>query len=93
MWYIAGAYFCFFYGAYFYVTWFPTYLLEYRHLSLKEVGFWASVPLIAAMIGDVTGGWLTDSLYRRTKRLKILAADRGGAGFAGRGRVPGARRR
>jgi MFS family permease len=29
------------------------------------------VPLITAMIGDVTGGWLTDTLYRRTKRLKF----------------------
>ena len=71
MLYIAAAYFCFFYGAYFYLTWFPTYLLEYRHLSLKEVGLWASVPLITAMIGDVTGGWLTDTLYRHTKRLKF----------------------
>lgn len=69
--YIAGAYFCFFYGSYFYLTWFPTYLLEYRHLSLKEVGLWASVPLITAMIGDITGGWLTDTLYRRTRRLKF----------------------
>ncbi|MFI5023799.1 MAG: MFS transporter [Alphaproteobacteria bacterium] len=71
MWYIAGAYFCFFYGAYFYVSWFPTYLLEYRHLSLKAVGLWASVPLITAMIGDIAGGLLTDTLYRRTKRLKF----------------------
>jgi MFS family permease len=29
-WAIAAAYFCFFYGAYFYLTWFPTYLIEYR---------------------------------------------------------------
>ncbi len=71
MWYIAGAYFCFFYGSYFYVSWFPTYLLEYRHLSLKAVGLWASVPLITAMIGDIAGGLLTDTLYRRTKRLKF----------------------
>jgi sugar phosphate permease len=51
MWYIAAAYFCFFYGSYFYLTWFPTYLLEYRHLSLQAVGLLASVPLITAMIG------------------------------------------
>jgi sugar phosphate permease len=56
MWAIAAAYFCFFYGAYFYLTWFPTYLIEYRHLSLKDVGVLASVPLIAAMIGDLAGG-------------------------------------
>jgi MFS family permease len=71
MWYIAAAYFCFFYGSYFYLTWFPTYLLEYRHLSLQAVGLFASVPLITAMIGDITGGLLTDSLYRWTKRLTL----------------------
>jgi sugar phosphate permease len=78
MWYIAGAYFCFFYGSYFYLTWFPTYLLEYRHLSLQAVGVLASVPLIAAMIGDIAGGTLTDALFRRTKRLtfsrRVVAA-------------------
>jgi sugar phosphate permease len=71
MWYIAAAYFCFFYGSYFYLTWFPTYLLEYRHLSLQAVGLLASVPLITAMIGDIVGGTLTDALFRRTKRLKF----------------------
>jgi sugar phosphate permease len=71
MWYIAAAYFCFFYGSYFYLTWFPTYLLEYRHLSLKAVGLLASVPLVTAMIGDIVGGALTDTLFRRTKRLKF----------------------
>ena len=71
MWYIAAAYFCFFYGSYFYLTWFPTYLLEHLHLSLQSVGILASVPLITAMIGDVLGGWLTDALYRRTGRLTL----------------------
>lgn len=78
MWYIAAAYFCFFYGSYFYLTWFPTYLLEYRHLSLSAVGILASVPLVTAMIGDLVGGWLTDYLFRRTKRLtfsrRVVAA-------------------
>jgi sugar phosphate permease len=78
MWAIAAGYFCVFYGSYFYLTWFPTYLIEYRHLSLKEAGLLASVPLIAAMIGDLVGGLLTDALVRRTGRLawsrRIVAA-------------------
>ena len=69
MWYIAAAYFCFFYGSFFYVTWFPTYLLEYRHLSLQSVGVLATIPLITAMIGDIAGGMLTDTLFKRTNRL------------------------
>jgi sugar phosphate permease len=78
MWFIAAAYGCFFYGSYFYVTWFPTYLLEYRHLSLQAVGIWAALPLLAAMAGDVAGGLLTDSLLRKTNRItfsrRIVAA-------------------
>jgi sugar phosphate permease len=71
MWYIAAGYCCFYYGTYFYMTWFPTYLLEYRHLSLKAVGTLASLPLLAGMVGDIVGGTLTDKVYRKTGRLKF----------------------
>lgn len=71
MWYIAAGYCCFYYGTYFYVTWFPTYLLEYRHLSLKSMGALASLPLAAGMAGDILGGTLTDGIYRKTGNLKL----------------------
>jgi sugar phosphate permease len=71
MWYIAAAYGAFFYGTYFYMTWFPTYLLEYRQLSLQAMGVFASLPFLAGMIGDVAGGSLTDTLYKRTGKLKL----------------------
>jgi len=71
MWYIAAGYCCFYYGTYFYMTWFPTYLLTYRRLPLASVGTLASLPLIAGMIGDILGGTLTDTIYRRTGKLKF----------------------
>jgi len=71
MWYIAAGYCCFYYCTYFFVTWFPTYLFEYRHLSLKAVGTWASLPLLAGMVGDIVGGTLTDRVYRKTGKLKF----------------------
>jgi MFS family permease len=71
MWYIAAGYCCFYYGTYFFMTWFPTYLLEYRHLSLKAVGTLASLPLLAGMVGDIVGGTLTDAVYRKTGKLKF----------------------
>jgi sugar phosphate permease len=71
MWYIAAGYCCFYYGTYFYMTWFPTYLLDYRHLSLKAVGVFASLPLLAGMVGDIVGGTLTDTVYKRTGKLKF----------------------
>ncbi|MHB1936738.1 MAG: MFS transporter [Acidobacteriaceae bacterium] len=71
MWYIMTAYGCFFYGVYFFLSWYPTYLEVYRHFSLKSLGFVASIPLFAAMAGDVLGGSISDWVYRRTGRLKF----------------------
>jgi sugar phosphate permease len=71
MWYIAAGYSCFYYGTYFYMTWFPSYLLEYRHLSLKAVGVLASLPLLAGMVGDLVGGSTTDAVYKKTGKLKF----------------------
>lgn len=34
----------------FFLTWFPTYLVEYRGLSFIKTGFLASLPFIAAFI-------------------------------------------
>ena len=71
MWYIAAGYGCFFYGTYFFITWFPTYLLEYRHLSLNSLGKAASLPLLFGMVGDIAGGSLTDRVYKKTGKLKF----------------------
>jgi sugar phosphate permease len=71
MWYIAAGYGCFFYGTYFFLTWFPTYLLEYRHLSLKALGTVASLPLLVGMVGDIVGGTLTDKVYKKTGKLRF----------------------
>lgn len=71
MWYIAAAYGAFYYGTYFFITWFPSYLMEYRHLSLASVGVFASLPLIFAMLGDIAGGLLTDAIYKRTGKLRF----------------------
>ena len=71
MWYIAAGYCCFYYGTYFYMTWFPTYLQQYRHLSVKAVGTLASLPLLAGMIGDIVGGTLTDAVYKKTGKLRF----------------------
>ncbi|HYA17430.1 MAG TPA: MFS transporter, partial [Bryobacteraceae bacterium] len=71
MWFIAAGYGCFFFGTNFYLTWYPTYLREHRHLSLAALGFWASVPLFAGMIGDITGGSLSDLIFRRTADARL----------------------
>ncbi len=80
MWFIALGYGCFFFGTNFYLTWYPTYLREYRHLTVKELGILGSVPLFAGMLGDVIGGALSDLIFKRTgnaKRARRMVAARG----------------
>jgi len=71
MWFVAFGYACFFFGTNFYLTWYPTYLREHRHLSLTSLGFWGSVPLFAGMIGDIIGGALSDWIFKRTKNARL----------------------
>jgi len=48
----------------FFLTWFPTYLVEYRHLSILKSGIYVSLPFIAAFIGTQISGFLSDRLLR-----------------------------
>jgi sugar phosphate permease len=71
MWFVAVGYGCFFFGSNFYLTWYPTYLREYRHLSIKSLGLLGSLPLFIGMTGDVIGGWLTDRIYHKTGNARL----------------------
>jgi sugar phosphate permease len=81
MWWIALGYCCFFFGTNFYLTWYPTYLREYRGLSLLALGFWGSIPLVAGMAGDVVGGWLSDMLLKRTGNARVARRGVAATGF------------
>ncbi len=71
MWFMMIAYGCYFFGTYFFLSWYPTYLEVSRHFSLKSLGFVASIPLLVAVVGNVAGGTLSDWVYRTTGRLKF----------------------
>jgi ACS family D-galactonate transporter-like MFS transporter len=49
----------------FFLTWFPSYLVQARHLSILHAGFYASIPYISAMLGVLFGGVFSDGLIRR----------------------------
>src|SRR4029077_20873509 len=70
MWFISLGYFCFFFGTNFYLTWYPTYLREHLHMSIRSLGIWGSVPLFAGMAGDLTGGSLSDLIFKATGNAK-----------------------
>jgi len=50
----------------FFLTWFPTYLATERHMAWLKVGFFAVLPFIAASVGVIAGGQISDYLLRRT---------------------------
>jgi sugar phosphate permease len=70
LWLLCSMYFCYNYSLAVYLDWFPTYLKDHRGFSLKEMGFYASLPLFAGTLGDLLGGWLSDVRLRRTGRLQ-----------------------
>jgi len=56
---------------YFFLTWFPVYLVQERHMTILKAGFVASLPAIAGFIGGVSGGWLSDRLAKRGYSLSV----------------------
>jgi ACS family D-galactonate transporter-like MFS transporter len=54
---------------YFFLTWFPTYLVKERGMSLLHAGFMTSLPYLAASVGVVLSGWWSDRLLRNGSSL------------------------
>ncbi|VWC58127.1 MFS transporter [Burkholderia lata] len=57
--------FCLNFAIYFFITWFPSYLLQSRGFSLASLGTWGMVPALLAIPGGWLGGYVSDSLFRR----------------------------
>jgi MFS transporter, ACS family, D-galactonate transporter len=50
----------------FFVTWFPTYLVNVRGMDFINAGLWTALPYIGASIGVLVGGQISDRLLTRT---------------------------
>jgi ACS family glucarate transporter-like MFS transporter len=48
----------------FFLTWFPVYLSQARHLSIMKVGFAAALPALCGGTGGILGGVVSDRLLR-----------------------------
>lgn len=57
--------FCSSTSLYFFLTWFPTYLIEQRHMAFVKAGIFTTLPFIGATIGVLGAGWFSDMLIRR----------------------------
>ncbi|HEY7333328.1 MAG TPA: MFS transporter [Bryobacteraceae bacterium] len=81
IWMISLMYVCYQWALQVYLTWFPTYLKEFRGMSLAQMGFYASLPLWTGVLGDLAGGWTSDLLLRLTGNIRSARRIVGVAGF------------
>lgn len=51
--------------AYFFLTWFPVYLVRQRGMTVLEAGLSAAVPALCGVSGGIIGGLISDLLLRR----------------------------
>ena len=55
----------------FFLTWFPTYLVKYRGMDFIKSGYLASVPFLAACAGLLLSGFVSDRLVRQGKSVSM----------------------
>jgi ACS family D-galactonate transporter-like MFS transporter len=53
----------------FFLTWFPTYMVSYRHVSLRSSGLLEAVPFFGAFVGVLLGGFTSDWMLRQGSTL------------------------
>ncbi|WP_321901006.1 MFS transporter [Paraburkholderia tropica] len=49
----------------FFTTWFMTYLVEARHMSMIKVGIFQALPFLGATVGILSAGFISDFCIRR----------------------------
>jgi len=71
LWVLSVMYFFYNYNLNVYQDWFPTYLRQSKGMTLAQMGIYASLPLMAGVIGDLAGGWFSDIVLRRTGNVNL----------------------
>lgn len=71
MWLVTFVDFCYGWSLWVFLTWLPSYLKDARGFDLKQLALFASLPLLAGVVGDTLGGVVSDTIYKRTGNLKI----------------------
>lgn len=53
----------------FFLTWFPNYLTQEKHIAALTAGFMTTVPFLAAFVGVILSGMVADRLVRSGRSL------------------------
>ena len=59
------AWFGYAYVLFFFLSWFPSFLVSQYHLSMMSTGLISSLPWLCGFVGRFCGGLLSDALFRR----------------------------
>ncbi|GAB3556527.1 MFS transporter [Spelaeicoccus albus] len=62
VWGLGLGFACQAYVIYFFITWFPSYLVDARGFDLLELGIFGAIPGLAGFVGSWFGGWFSDKL-------------------------------
>ena len=61
-WVLCAMYFFYAFGSWFFFSWFPTFMELGRGFAKSELTYAVAVPFVMSMIGNISGGYLTDRL-------------------------------
>ena len=64
-WIICAMYFFYAFGSWFFFSWFPTFMELGRGFDKDQLTYAIAVPFVMSMIGNISGGYLTDKLTAR----------------------------
>ncbi len=57
--------------SYFFITWFPIYLVQQRGMSILQAGFFTALPALCGFAGGLLGGIASDAILRRSGSLTM----------------------
>lgn len=71
MWLVTFVDFCYGWSLWVFLTWLPSYLKDSRGFDFKQIALFATLPLLAGVVGDTLGGVASDFIYRKTRNLRL----------------------
>lgn len=67
----AFAFFCYNYILFFFLSWFPAYLVQAHGLDMKSMSVTTMIPWIVGFVGLALGGWISDKIFNITGKLLL----------------------
>ena len=67
----AFAFFSYNYILFFFLSWFPAYLVQAHGLDIKSMSITTMIPWIVGFVGLALGGWISDKIFNITGKLLL----------------------